>query len=121
MKKTLVIVGIATLFLGPQAQPLQADLVASFQDFSAVRAYPNPWKINQHGAIPITFDHLPDGFVSTVKIYTISGELVRTLSGTQTLRWDMRNDGGQNVASGIYLYLLTAGSSHKTGKVVVIR
>ncbi len=107
--------------MGQGAQPLHAEFVSSFQDVSTVRAYPNPWKISQHSALPMTFDQLPSETVSTVKIYTLSGEWVRTLTGAQNLRWDLRNSGGQNVASGIYLYLLTADNRRKTGKIIVIR
>ena len=45
----------------------------------------------------------------------IAGEHVRTLTGTQSIQWDLRNSSGERVASGIYIYLLTANNEQKTG------
>jgi len=122
MSRLLILSTLLAGFLIPLAsRSLHADILTTFQDLGAVRAYPNPWRIDRHGALPMVFDQIPAATVATLRIFTISGELVRTMTGAQNLQWDLRNQGGQNVASGVYLYLLTADNQKKTGKVVVIR
>lgn len=90
-------------------------------DFSNARVFPNPWRSDQHGSVPVTFDNLTAN--ATVKIFTIAGHLVRTLSTTSdTVLWDRTNDSGETVASGLYLYLITNDQGQKrTGKLALIR
>ena len=100
-------------------------------DFTQVREYPNPWRSDRPNNGFITFDQMPPN--STVKIFTVSGHLVRTLtstvSGTNVLAsWDVKNDSGDKVASGVYVYLITVGDTgyggngqKLRGKVAVIR
>ena len=38
-----------------------------------------------------------------------------------TLRWDGRDDRGQSVASGVYLYRLRAGDQVQTRKLLMLR
>jgi hypothetical protein len=88
------------------------------------RAYPNPWRADRGYAQQITFDQLTGK--TTVKIFTVSGHLVRTLStqssGLSTVSWDLTNDSGDRVASGIYIYLATNDQGQQArGKVAVIR
>jgi len=92
---------------------------ASFAD---IRVYPNPWRQDQHSDIGVTFDNLPGG--STVKIFTLSGHAVQTLHAVSTgvVEWNLQNDSGERVASGIYLYLIKDPAGNKTrGKFAVIR
>ena len=89
-------------------------------DLSSVRVYPNPWRVDQHQGIPMTFDQLPPN--STVKIFTISAHWVKTLSTSGSrATWDLTNHSGQNVASGIYLYLVSSNGQTTRGKIAVIR
>ena len=90
-------------------------------NFSSIRIYPNPWRKDKNAANPITFDQMPLG--ATVKIFTVSGHKVKTLTPTiNTATWDLTNDSGDKVASGIYVYLITDGQGDKVrGKVGVIR
>jgi hypothetical protein len=91
-------------------------------NLSAVQVYPNPWRSDKHNGFPITFAQLPTG--STIKIFTASGHIVKTLS-TQTSvlsTWDLTNDSGDKVASGVYIYLITDSQGDKVrGKVAVIK
>lgn len=121
MKRALLVFGMLLGMVGLMQNRLLFANVLTIQDLNAVRAYPNPWKISEHATIPIIFDQIPTNGATTLRIFTISGELVRTLSGSQSVQWDIRNQRGQFVASGVYLYLLTADNQQKTGKVVVIR
>jgi len=63
----------------------------------------------------------------TLRIYDVSGRLVRELvdepreADRYAVSWDGRDDRGQAVASGVYLYRLTSGTFVETRKLVLIR
>ncbi|MEW5767420.1 MAG: FlgD immunoglobulin-like domain containing protein [bacterium] len=89
--------------------------------------YPNP--LNPETWIP--FELAQEAEVN-IRIYNLSGELIRTLklgklgSGSYTSKgvsayWDGKDSDGSEVASGIYLYQLIAGSSVETRKMVVLK
>ena len=65
--------------------------------------------------------------VVTLRIYDVSGRLVRTLvNGHQTpgekrVVWDGTNGRGQGVATGVYFYRLTAPGFVKTRKMVLLK
>ena len=83
---------------------------------------PNPWRADRHAGSPITFLNLPAG--STLKVFAIDGHLVKTLNASAggNQPWDLTNDAGEKVASGIYLYLVsTPDGQHKRGKFGIIR
>jgi hypothetical protein len=97
-------------------------------DLASVRVYPNPWRSDRHAAHPvITFDQMALG--ATVKIFTVSGHLVKTLTpAIDTVTWDLTNDSGDKVASGIYIYLVTVGDTgygsngqKARGKIAIIK
>jgi hypothetical protein len=98
-----------------------------------VEAVPNPYRGSAEwdppGGRRVHFIHLPVG--STVKIYTTSAELIRTLKldassspGGQTgeLAWDLKNEDGRTVVSGIYMFLAETpeGRTHN-GHFVIIK
>jgi len=63
---------------------------------------------------------------ATIRVYSINGELVRTLEEdstkpTDTIRWYGKNDKGRVVGNGVYLVNLKIGKSSKTVKVVVLK
>ncbi len=91
-------------------------------------AFPNPY----FGASPlekeitdafITFTRLPK--TCTIRIFTVAGDLIRTIKkddDTQFARWDLRNDAGVPVASGIYIvHIDVPGIGSKVLKVVVFQ
>jgi len=86
-----------------------------------VRVYPNPWRGNQHAGKPITFDQMNGN--STVKIFTEDAHWVKTLQASSgSVTWDLTNDSGNKVASGLYLYLVSDGSGSSTkGKLAIIK
>jgi hypothetical protein len=72
----------------------------------------------------IRFTRVPKG--STIRIYTIRGDLVQTLvqdgSTEGDVRWNLRSRENLDVAYGLYLYHLDApGIGAKTGKFVLIK
>ncbi|MBA3052568.1 MAG: T9SS type A sorting domain-containing protein, partial [Candidatus Omnitrophica bacterium] len=89
---------------------------------SNVDIYPNPLKPDRGN--DITFDNLPDH--STIRIYAISGRLIKELKvtaadGGQKV-WDTKNNSGDKVSSGVYIYLITNDVAGKTsGKLAIIR
>jgi hypothetical protein len=96
-------------------------------------AFPVPWRPDgpASGIGPgrtgtqadgITFTNLPG--LARVRVYTLSGRLVREIDhadGTPQHAWDVRDDRGDDVASGTYLYVIEAAGARKSGKLVVIR
>ena len=60
-------------------------------------------------------------------LHNIAGQRVATLAhghreaGEYTLRWDGRDDDGKELASGVYLYRLQAGSRVETRKLLLLR
>ncbi|MFN0150983.1 MAG: FG-GAP-like repeat-containing protein [bacterium] len=64
---------------------------------------------------------------STVRVYNVHGELVRTLvDGVQTVgphvvEWDARAENGRRVSPGVYFFRLETGGTSSTRKLTVIR
>jgi flagellar hook assembly protein FlgD len=89
--------------------------------------YPNPF--NPECWIPYA---LSERCHVVIKIYTITGQLIRTLdlgmqepgtyiSQDRAAYWDGLNDEGEEVASGVYFYRLQAGDKVSTKKMVVLK
>ncbi|MDE2834738.1 MAG: FG-GAP-like repeat-containing protein [Bacteroidota bacterium] len=85
--------------------------------------YPNPFN-------PTTnFDFtLPLDKRISVRIYDVSGRLVRTLingeyfaKGTHTVAWNGRNDAGAPVASGAYIYTLEWGQFRQSRSMILAK
>ncbi len=60
----------------------------------------------------------------SVLIYDIDGMLVKTLTalpGETELTWDGRDEAGEIVESGVYVYQLQVGESFKTGTLIVAK
>jgi peptidoglycan/xylan/chitin deacetylase (PgdA/CDA1 family) len=87
----------------------------------SVRVYPNPWRADLHSGAFVTIDNLPPG--SEVRIFTVTGRSVKTIDAPDGVgRWDLSNDSGARVSSGVYLYLITDGQGRREkGSVVIVR
>jgi hypothetical protein len=85
-----------------------------------IHPYPNPYKASQ-GHQNITFTNLPDH--CSINIATVSGSVVRKARdvGPNEWSWDVKNDSGRDVASGVYLYVVEFPRGSASGKVMVIR
>jgi len=100
-------------------------------DLTNIHVYPNPFKPydgNSDTGIPydgsvnsgIIFDSLTED--CTLKIFNLAGELVTELSGTGKVQWNAKTKSGKEVASGVYIYLITDKvGNKKTGKFTIIR
>ena len=111
--------GVFSLESGPAQTVVIFENAAG--DLAGAHCYPVPYKPSR-GDTVITFTGLTPA--ASVKIFTLSGRLVRALekSGTgATLAWDVKNSGGEDVASGVYLYIVKGAGQTRTGKLMVIR
>ena len=91
-------------------------------DVSSSHAFPVPFKASESSVI--RFINLPSE--GKIKIYTMTGELVTAVnftitSGESIYDWNVKNSDGEEVASGVYAYIIESGSNKKTGKLVIIR
>ena len=53
------------------------------------------------------------------KVKTLASEIKN--AGTHTLQWNGRDEMGQNVSTGVYLYTLTSGSESITKKMAFMK
>jgi hypothetical protein len=115
-------------------------------EFTLSQNYPNPFnptttiKFKVQGSkfkvpIPTTQNKAVDGsqfmvhspVPTTLKIYNILGEVVRTLvdepkwAGSYSVQWDGKNDKGEQLASGVYFYQLKAGEYTSSRKMVILK
>jgi hypothetical protein len=92
------------------------------EDFFLGQNYPNPFNARTQ----IEYG-LPEDCDVKLIIYNILGEKVRVLidefqsAGTRNIFWDGKNDQGEKVASGVYLYQLKAGTFTKTAKLSFLK
>jgi len=95
------------------------NTIASYELF---QNYPNPFN-------PITTIkyQIPQTTEVSLEIYNTLGEKVRKYTpGTQQaglhqIRWDAKNDHGEDVSSGIYIYRLTSGDVQIAKKMILMR
>ncbi|MBU0580278.1 MAG: T9SS type A sorting domain-containing protein, partial [Candidatus Margulisbacteria bacterium] len=104
------------------------ELIPFATNLSGLKVYPNPYRPDDGNISTgddnsrfITFEGLTD--TSKIKIYTISGELVRVLDeGTAIVEWQADNMDDEKVASGIYIYIITdKDGNKKMGRITIIR
>lgn len=90
--------------------------------YSLSQNYPNPF--NPETTIEF---QLPQASQVKVVVYNLAGQLVRTLidapqaAGRFKLRWDGRDERGNQVASGVYMYELQAGNFRAKNKMILMR
>ncbi len=91
-----------------------------FKLYIAAHAYPVPFRISD-GHSRITFTNLSVN--SKISIASVSGTIVFTQSGVGPGEWDwdVKNDRGRDLASGVYLYAVDSEGGTTQGKIVVIR
>lgn len=111
---------------GPLASATQLSL-------NAVRAYPVPWKPGSGNRFDtanagvcgqgLIFDNLTAE--ATIRIYNMVGDLVRSLSVSQSnsgcIAWDGKNDSGADVASGIYVAIIKGAGGKVVKKLAIER
>jgi hypothetical protein len=97
-------------------------VIEQSEDKPDVKIYPNPLVISE--GVRITFS-VSGTTGSEVKIYTISGKLVKKLlmgGGESEVNWDVLNEEGNSIIAGLYIYTITgAKGNRKTGKILIKR
>ncbi|MDP4196611.1 MAG: T9SS type A sorting domain-containing protein [Bacteroidota bacterium] len=102
---------------------------AAKADVEKINVFPNPYyavnsqELNKYQKF-VTFSHLPQD--ATLRIFNLAGQLVRTIQKNTTdqfQRWDLNNDSGLPVASGLYIVHVDMPKLGKTKilKVAVIQ
>lgn len=101
-------------------------LETATDSLDSVYGYPNPCypgKGQQFTIVNLPID------TTTIHIYTLTGELIRTLDEyaeiqlntmTATAVWDLKNEAAEEVASGIYFYTIKTSSSLKKGQPIAV-
>ena len=98
----------------------QSDLLP--ERYSLDQNYPNPFNPTTR----INFQLPKAGWVS-LRVYDILGRQIATLidglrpAGIHTAQWDGRNENGEPMPSGIYMYKLGAGSFAVTKKMMLLK
>jgi hypothetical protein len=78
-------------------------------DVEKINVFPNPYygvnseELNKYNRF-VTFNHLPAN--ATIRVFNLAGVQVKTMvksGGDQFQRWDLSNDAGLPVASGLYI------------------
>lgn len=107
---------------GTAIDPENGENTQVVQTFSLNQNYPNPF----NPTTTITYN-LPEKTQVSLTIYNILGQQVRTLTntvqnaGTYSVAWDAKNKMGEQVTSGIYLYVLTSNDQRIAKKMVLMR
>ena len=98
-------------------QNFQSDL-----DYSLVRTYPNPF----NPRVSFSFKILEPAIVG-LNIYDLSGRQIKRInksfyhSGRCQMNWDAKNENGNNVVTGTYIYELVINQKTKRGKIVYLK
>ncbi len=104
-------------------EPTGSEAALPFRDYLA-QNFPNPF--NPYTTIRYS---IRERSHVTLRIYNVAGQLVRTLvDGEQlpraegfTIKWDGRNETGEAVATGVYLYRLVTKQYTQTRKLVLLK
>ena len=94
-----------------------------------INVWPNPYfgynpEETGHYDRQIHFTHLPDEGKCIIRIFDLAGTLVRKIShinNTQFEIWDLRNDIGWYVASGMYIVHIETENGDKILKLAIIQ
>lgn len=103
----------------------RADLVlgGAAESIADIFVYPNPYRgTGPNGERVVVFAGLPEQ--ATIRIFTLQGTLVRKLdhqNSTGAARWDLTNDRGDLVASGVYLFSAVSSGETVRGKFAIMR
>ena len=95
------------------------SLTKSAENLKNLIVYPQPVKQNSD---IVTFANITQK--TEIKIFDINGKLVVDLKEENNdggISWDMKNDKGDRVAAGIYIFYATNQKETKTGKIAIVR
>jgi len=84
-------------------------------------AYATQWEATP-GETNIQFQNLPER--CTIRIYTLSGDLIKTLEhtdGSGTQEWNLQTDSQRLIVSGIYIYHVESQYGDRLGRFAVVK
>jgi hypothetical protein len=99
-----------------------ASQIPDEASFQLEQNFPNPF----NPATRIPFELTRGGRVA-LSVFDVAGHRVRALldqelpAGLHEAAWDGRDDAGQAVASGVYLYRMQAGTRTETRRMVLLK
>jgi hypothetical protein len=111
---------LADRIIGLSSTPKEEDPVPQF--YLLKQNYPNPF--NSETTIAY---QLPSSSAVRLEVFNLRGERVVTLvdepqgAGSYSVNWDARDAFGKEVASGVYLYRLTAENFVKTRRLILLK
>ncbi len=97
------------------------DLIFSKSNLTEVFTYPNPYRAGM-GEEKIVFANLTKE--AEIKIMTLQGHLIKTIyenDGDGGAEWNVRDENGKELASGIYLYYIRSKDDTFMGKLAIMR
>lgn len=103
-------------------EPATSDVRSNPSPLILLGNHPNPFNPSTRISFNITQDQMVE-----ITVLDIRGQRVRSLwngnleAGNHQLVWDGRDELGQSVSSGLYLYQVTTGAFTETGKMVLAR
>ncbi len=108
-------------FTAPGAPTISTELAK--EDVKNINVFPNPYygvnslEINKYQRF-VTFNHLPETY--TIRIFNLAGQQVATIDSDSPVRngqyqnWDLNNNDGLPVASGLYIAYIDMPDLGKT-------
>ena len=98
-------------------------------DPKKINVWPNPYfATNPEERTPlerrVTFTHLPETGTATIRVFNLSGQLVRKLlhnDGTQYEVWDLNNNFNVPVSSGMYIAHVSTAAGDQVLKIGVVQ
>ena len=116
--------GIAYISTNRGINSFHIPFATSIKIYSELRVFPSPFLIPSDN--PLIIDNLKDN--SSLKIMTITGEVIRSLDGSDLglngyqIQWGGKDESDKWVGSGVYLLpVYNSDESHDFAKVVIIR
>lgn len=92
------------------------------QTFRLHQNYPNPF----NPVTTLSYYLFEESYVS-ITIYDMLGNMIKNLvnqkqnSGLKSIQWDARNNQGEPVSAGLYLYTIDAGDFRQTKKMALLK
>ena len=99
---------------------IDGDLIPEV--FALHQNYPNPF----NPTTTLRYD-LPVDAMVNITIYDIMGRSIKSLvnsnqtAGYRSIRWDGKNNLGEGVSAGMYIYMIQAGEFSQTKKMVLLK
>ncbi|HDS01363.1 MAG TPA: T9SS type A sorting domain-containing protein, partial [candidate division Zixibacteria bacterium] len=102
------------------------------EPIASAAALPDRYELGQNHPNPFNPEteisySLPEDTWVTIKVYNISGQLVKTLvddvkpAGRHTVSWNGTNQSNSRVATGVYFYRMETERFQKTAKMILVK